>query len=70
MDPNFHILITKDIIVGSNFLSHYVIMLYLVHLAGVEFELARLVVTGPDCIDSYKQSNEIMLLLVLYLYLE
>ena len=36
-------------------------MLYLVHLAGVEFELARLVVIGPDCIGSYKPNYHMIM---------
>jgi len=34
----------------------YHIMLYRVHLALVGFELTTLVVTGTDCIDSYKSN--------------
>ena len=53
MDPNFHILITKDIIVGSNFRGHdYEFYYSWIH---------RIII---------QKSNEIMLLLVLYLYLE
>jgi hypothetical protein len=53
MDPNFRILITKDIIMGYNFRGHdYEFYYSWIH---------RIIIP---------KSNEIMLLLVLYLYLE